>query len=213
MHATARYKPRSPLGLMLLGAAALLLAGSARATIINPDFSSGFDGWQAQRVDSFTLDVEDVTPEAPEFTIPGGGVAKLSNSFDYFEVALFQSFMLGADVVTVAMDYGWMITDSVDLVQLSLRNLATNDIADLFDLAGLDPTDPSGSGRLEVDISAFAGAQVELLGFVQDGDFDEQEMLSFGNIVFASAPVSVPAPASGLLVILGTLLVALRRGT
>jgi hypothetical protein len=204
MRATARYKPRSPLALMLLGAAALLLAGSARATIINPDFSSGFDGWQA------TLDFNPAAPSPPEFTLPaGGGLARLTTSVDFFDVALFQTFTMDADAGTLSMDFDWSITDPFDFVQISLRDIVTNMDFDLLVLGGFDPTQLTGAGRLEVDVSALAGRQVELLAFVQDFDFGD-DMLTFCNIAVASAPVTTPAPASLPLVALAMLLLGVR---
>lgn len=208
-----------PLRITLL----LLLAASAATARADPitsgDFGS-FAGWSGSIVDSFTLDLIPVDPatDPDHFTLIGGGFARLTNDFDFFEVALFQDFVLPDDTLTIAFDFAWLLTAgdpfSPDFVQAKLIDPVTRDfLIDLFPLS-LNTSAPSASGTIFEDISFLAGQTVSLEFILQDGDFNENDRFDIGNIVIETAVVDVAEPETILLFLTGLagLLIAGGRG-
>jgi hypothetical protein len=164
---------------------------------VNGDFtvSPDFVGWQGLIRNSATDDLEPVDPPAaPWFGIVGGGLARLANDADYYEVSLSQVFDLPADARTLAFDYRWLLTSgdpaAPDFVQALLWLADLSDFIDLFS-SSLDTSAATGSGTATTDISRFAGGAVLLEFLLQDGDIDEQDWFEIGRVALITAPVPV----------------------
>jgi hypothetical protein len=184
-------------------------AGPAGAgPLLNGAFTS-FDGWSAQIRDSLTDADSQVNPAAdPRFSLVGGGFAALGNDVDYYEVALFQDFDLLPSVTTLVFDYSWFLTAGdlqfPDFIQATLFLLDSFEFIDLFP-SSLDTSAARASGTAVTDVSAFAGKSVSIEFLIQDGDFDERDVLEIGNIAVAEAPLPPPAAlmALGLVPLIG----------
>ena len=197
----------APLGLLL---AQPLLA----APFQNGSFTS-FAGWQGVITDSSTFDevpVPDLDADS-HFTLSGSGFVQLSNDLDYFEVALFQAFDLDPAAKTLSFLFDWSLTaggPDPDLVQASLLDPTGALLIDLFP-ATLDTSASvplPGFSPAVSDVSAYAGQAVVLQFLLQDGDFDEQDWLSIGQITIDTG--IAPVPGTVALMTLGALM--LRRG-
>jgi len=176
------------------------------APLQNGNFSSGFTAWTAEITDSFSFAITAVDPVAdPHFDLVGG-LAKLANDFDFFEVALSQEIMLPADANEFSFDFDWTITcddplgtcagsfGSNDVVQASFL-VAGSPVLNLFP-ASIDPLQLTASGTATTDISSYAGQTVVLEFLLQDGDFNEADMFSVGNIGITVAPAVAPEPTT-----------------
>ncbi|HCS89755.1 MAG: PEP-CTERM sorting domain-containing protein [Thiohalocapsa sp. PB-PSB1] len=190
------------LGLLAMTGAPVTMAGLA-----NGDFGSGFAGWSGETEDTIS-DLISVAPGGPYFTLLGEGLAELATDptgVNTYAVELFQVFDLPGNATTLDFDWSWTLTnvstDPFDLAQAILTNTANT----LDSLLLLDATTLTGSGTSSVDISGFAGKNVELRFRVGDGGDDQSDSFSFGNIVVNQAP----APSTIALLGLGAL--GLRR--
>lgn len=189
----------------------LLLAASAATAHADPITSGqfgSFAGWSGSIVDSSTGDSLPVDPATdPHFNLIGGGFASLTNDFDFYEVVLFQDFILPDDTLTIAFDFAWLLTAGdpffPDFIQAKLIDPVTRAfLIDLFPLS-LDTSAPSASGSIFEDISFLAGQTVSLEFILQDGDFNEADRFDIGNILIATAAVEVAEPATILLFLAG----------
>ncbi|WP_200236594.1 hypothetical protein [Thiohalocapsa halophila] len=138
----------------------------------------------------------------PRFTLEGGGFARLSDDDNYSDIVLYQGLTLAASAVSLSFDYVWSLTAgdpaNPDFVQATLWLADFSDLIDLFP-AALDTSAATSAGTASTDISAFAGTDVLLEFFLQDGDGTRADWLQVGNISVAEAPL--PSPAA--LVLLG----------
>lgn len=184
--------------LSILSGYLILVAPQAVSTPLQNGGLSSFTGWDAFIYDGSYTAVDPMTD--PHFSLAPGG-AKLSNDFFYWEVALSQEFDLAADALSISFDYGWSITDSFDLVQAVLIDSASN-LYNLFP-AGTDFSLTSNSGTAITDISLLAGQAVTIEFLLQDGDWNEQDTFTVGNIQIETA--SVPEPGILLLLSIGLL--------
>lgn len=179
---------------------------STASTLQNSDFSS-FAGWSGEILNSSFLTWDPVNPATDShFSLLGGGFARLSNDFDYYGVRLFQEFDIPALATTLSFDYSWDKTHSWDLIQASLlTSFPFPD--DLLDLFGEPPDffDPlTKNGSVAADISALAGETVILEFILEDGDLNEADIFSIGNIQINV----IPEPGTFFLFGTGLLLLA-----
>ncbi len=174
------------LSVFVLGALSLVFSGSVFAGLMNADFSSGFDNWNGELVDTFgPLPVDPATEGDFYSIIPNG--ARLTTSDvnpDVFVVSLFQDFTVDS-----------IASGSTLELSLSVSAAADDAFAQLRDLDGILPTvDLLGGGTF--DITAWAGANATLEFSVSDVFFDFPDELEVSNIAFTEIPrADVPAPA------------------
>ncbi|MBD3584854.1 hypothetical protein HHX48_03775 [Salinimonas sp. HHU 13199] len=195
----------------LIWGAGLLLGLStqtASADLINTDFSSGFSGWRAEII-SFNYPSGMDSSEtgnifnqfSDNFSLSDNGVTLTTSSDamnDYWSVSMFQEVMLSEDIQTLSLNLQASVTDAAtDLFYVQLRDLSTNDAIDL-----------TAGGQF--DISLWAGQWVSLEFGVMDFDFIPADSITVSDISLSYA--SVPAPATGVLLMVGAL-AALRRKT
>lgn len=195
-------------GLIAICLMLCLPQGALALPLQNGDLSS-FTGWDGIIYDGADTFVDPMTD--PHFNLVPAGAA-LSNDFFFWEVALFQEFDLPSDVTTLSFDFAWSLTDpDFDFVQAALIDPITNTfLADLFP-ATVDFSLASNSGNAVTDVSSLAGQTVTIEFLLQDGDFNEQDIFTVGNIQIETA--SVPEPSTFLLLGIGTLglLLGVRR--
>ena len=200
----------SPL-LLAIGLAAGLASHAAQADLINTDFSAGFSGWEAEVTYYNYAENESFTQSGDVFGQYPGNFSVQSDSAslfttmdqdnDYWSVTMYQETQLSAlninDSLTFSLDVSASLTDTVsDFFFVQLRDLSTDDVIDM-----------SMGGSF--DISEWAGKMVSFEFGVIDNDFVLNDSLTVRNIDLTVA--SVPAPASGLLVALGFVVLARRK--
>lgn len=191
----------------------LLLAFSSfsQASILNPDFSQGFDHWQAQ--------VSQFDPAFNESSIQSGSIAGLFP----------ESFSLAGNSLTLSTSYqqdleNWSLVLFQDLqfdalasgqsLWLSLSVLSWLSSADDFyfaqlrDLATDDVLDLTTGGSF--DISSWTGRALTLEFGLQDNDFQLGDLLTISDLNLSIANNAVPNPATALLLLPALWL--LRRG-
>ncbi len=197
----------------LLSAAALCLGLTQSAAWAGP-FVNGafanFDGWTGAVLATATGASSTVDPPTgPQFTLIGGGFAKLANDDSYDQVSLFQSFDLDPSAQTLSFDYQWALTagdpQPSDFVQALLWLANFSDHIDLFPQPPFDTSAPTGAGTATTGIGAFAGQSVLLEFLLQDGDVVAQDWFAIGNIAITGAAVPLPPTLMLLLPGLGLL--------
>lgn len=187
-----------------------LLAGvvfSASAIALplqNGDFSSGFDNWKGELYDG-TASVELPADEpfgnhSGIYSTPGGGAATLTPDEVYWNVLLYQAFDVPTTVgmLTLSFSYEWVISDNVnDFVLAELNDLTGGSgTVSLFDSSSMP------SGTINIDITALAGEEAELLFLIEDTDDSRNDSLTIRNITITET-MSVPAPPTLLLLFAG----------
>lgn len=181
---------------------------AASADMINTDFSSGFSGWRAEVISfnySSGMDSSETgnifSQFEDNFSLSDNGVTLTTSSDtmnDYWSVSMFQEVILSEDIQTLSLNLQTSLSDTAtDLFYVQLRDLSTNDAIDL-----------TAGGQF--DISGWAGQWVSLEFGVMDFDFIPADSISVSDISLSYA--TVPAPATGLLLMVGAL-AALRRKT
>lgn len=176
----------------------LMLCGTSPAIPLqNGDFSS-FTGWSGLIQDS-TNDVWDLAnPDTDShFALTGGGMAKLSNDYDYYGVALLQEFALPLDASTISFNFEWDKTHAWDMVQATLYDSTYSSWLDLFP-STTDFGQLTNSGTATTDILFLAGSTVTIEFLLQDGDYDEADWFKIGNINIT------PIPEPCTMMLLGT---------
>ncbi len=172
--------------------------GASAIPLQNGDLSS-FSGWSGSIYDGSSTIVDPATDS--HFSLVAGG-AELGNDFSFWEVALFQEFDLDSNATNISFDYEWSVTDSSqDFFQAILIDGAFN-LIDLFPI-GTDFSLNSNSGTAVTDVSSLAGQTVTIEFLLLDGDFDEGDIFTVGNIQIETA--SVPEPSTLLLLGIGIL--------
>lgn len=197
------------LGLLVMATAPFAIA----SPLENGDFTPDFTGWSGETTD-LANGVLAATPDTdPRFSLLGSGLAKLTTDpndpDNIYGVDLFQAFDLPSDVTTIEFDFGWEISDpGFDLAEVILTNTA--DTLDSLLLAeGLTAT--GAITPFAIDISSFAGKNVQLLFRVEDAGDDVADSITFGNIVINQPAASVPAPTTLALFGLGVAIAGWRR--
>lgn len=192
-----------------------LLATPAHANLINGSFSD-FAGWNGIIYDGADTSV-DIAAD-PHFNLVAGGI-ELSNDFFFWEVALFQTFIVPNNATLLSFDFSWSLTNAtnnalgLDFIQASIfqTNPPSGPAGPLVDLfpASTNFAQEQNSGSVSFDLSAFAGLEITLEFLVSDGDFDESDTFTLGNINIATSSTGggggnpIPAPATLLLMLLG----------
>ncbi len=75
--------------------------------MVNGDFAS-FDGWTGQLFDGGSSPLVDdalLHPDNRFGRTIGGGMAELANDATYYEVYLYQSFILPSNATTISFDF------------------------------------------------------------------------------------------------------------
>lgn len=190
----------------------LLTNQYASATLINSDFSSGFDNWQGEVVtynytdDNEIVSVGDIIDSFQVNFEASANSATIMTSFDddndYWSVMLFQDFT----VDNIAEDSS--LTLSLDVI-FDLTNMFDDyAFAELLDLDdNLTAIDLTSGG--DFDITAWSGANASIQFGVVDGDFDVFESLTVSNLNITETPAEVPEPSTLFIFLAG--LIALTR--
>ena len=186
-------------------------SGISQASILNPDFSQGFDHWQAQVSQFDPLSADSTTqtgaiaPLFPESFSLSGNSLTLSTAYqqdlENWSLVLFQDLQFDAlasgQSLWLSLSVLSWLSSADDFYFAQLRDLATDDVLDLT---------TGGS----FDISSWTGRALTLEFGLQDNDFQLGDMLTISDLNLNIANNSVPAPASALLLLPALWL--LRRG-
>ena len=177
-------------------------------TIANGGFSNGFTSWQGLIDDGVTASVDPAAD--PHFLLPTAGFAQVANDSTDYAVSLLQAFALpsaSAGALSLRFDFDWNKTSGLlDVVQALLLDAAGAPLLDLFP-SNVDTTLAANTGTAIMDVTAFAGRNVILAFRLEDGDYQERDTLSVGNIAVHTTPV--PLPASWALLLSGLALPAM----
>ncbi|MDU0356044.1 hypothetical protein RS130_21040 [Paraglaciecola aquimarina] len=178
----------------------LCIGLNANATLLNSDFSSGFDNWQAavtvyDGVDDISSS-GDLFSTYPDSYSTAADSATLTTNLDaaggeVWEVVMFQDFQLDSILMGSSL---WLSLDIlVDLTD-ALDDFAFAYLKDDMDIILKDLT-LGGS----FDVTAYAGDNVSIEFGVLDGDLVLGDTLTVSNIDITEvfAPITtVPAPAT-----------------
>jgi hypothetical protein len=183
----------------------------AQAGLLNPDFSQGYQHWQAtvswtdqQSGDSAT-DSGDLFGTYPAaFSLAGSSVTlttALQAQRELWSLLMYQDLQLDAvgagKALWLQFNLNALLSSSDDFYFAQLRDLDTNDVLDL-----------SAGGRF--NLTSWIGRNLTLEFGLQDNDFVLGDSLTLSQFQLESR--DVPAPASLLLLCAGLLLLP-RAGT
>ena len=183
-------------------------SGMAQASLLNADFSQGYQHWQAAVSSTDLQDGSSATESGDLFsTYPAafsqsGSSVTLSTALqaqrELWSLLMYQDLQLNTvgagKALWLQLDIQAVLSSTDDFYFAQLRDLDSNDVLDL-----------SAGGRF--DLTAWIGRNLTLEFGVQDNDFVLGDTLTFGQLQFDTQ--DVPAPASLLLVCSALLL--LRR--
>lgn len=184
-----------------------------QASILNPDFSQGFDHWQAQVSQFDPLSANSIShtgPIAPlfpqSFSLSGNSLTlstALQQDLENWSLVLFQDLQFDAlasgQSLWLSLNVlAWLTDGGVDDFYFAqLRDLASNDVLDL-----------TAGGSF--DISSWTGRALTLEFGLQDNDFQLGDRLAISDLQLRITNNTVPAPATALLLLPALWL--LRRG-
>ena len=188
-------------------------SGFSQASILNPDFSQGFEHWQAQ-VSQFdplsansTTQTGAIAPLFPQsFSLSGHNLTlttALQQDMENWSLVLFQDLQFDAlasgQSLWLSLNVlAWLSDGGVDDFYFAqLRDLASNDVLDL-----------TAGGSF--DISSWTGRALTLEFGLQDNDFQLGDRLEISDLQLRITNNAVPAPATALLLLPALWL--LRRG-
>lgn len=184
----------------------LLLAFSSwsQASILNPDFSQGFDSWQAQisQYDPATLTSSTQSGSLAgsfpaSFQLAGNSLTlktAVQQDLENWSLILFQDLqfetLLSGQSLWLSLNVMALLSSADDFYFAQLRDLATDDVLDL-----------TAGGSF--DLSSWTGRALTLEFGIQDNDFQLDDMLTISDLGLSVINHSVPAPASVLLLLPG----------
>ncbi|WP_158967234.1 hypothetical protein [Paraglaciecola sp. L3A3] len=189
---------------------------NANATLLNSDFSLGFDNWQAAvTVFDGTDDISssgDLFATYPDSytTVPDSAI--LTTNFDavfndVWEVVMFQDFQLDnilmGSSLWLSLDVLTDLTDPLSDFAFAYLKDDMNNILEDLTLGG------------SFDVTAYAGDDVSIEFGVLDGDLFLGDTLTVSNIKITEmlAPINpVPAPATLFLFVISLCLIKRSRG-
>lgn len=197
-----------------------LLSHAAAASLVNLDFSDGFNGWSGEVIvfDDFDLSETLFTGDAASgffttfadnYAISGDEVT-LSTFFDdntfldTFSVTLFQDFTFNlapdTDVFLDIMSTLSVTDPANDFVEIQIRNLDTFEVLDL-------------TGATSFLLNDWSGVNATLEFTIQNFDFFDDAISISGlafreESTFVSRPVSSPAV---FLLLIGVILLGVKR--
>jgi hypothetical protein len=197
---------------------------NANATLLNSDFSSGFDDWQAEveYIDGTSgldeIDDGNIIASFPDSFSSFGNSATLTTAFDgnngneLWSVLMYQDFMfdsiMAGSSLWLSLDVIFVLTDGGTFPVVGDPSTGFLDdfaFAQLVDDLGNVLLDLSTGGTF--DVTAWAGIDVALEFGVIDNDFLLGDALTVSNIVITEVKAAqVPSPATLFLYILGIVL-------
>lgn len=180
-------------------------SGMAQAGLLNPDFSQGFQHWQAavswtdQQSGSSATDSGELFGAYPAaFSLSGSNVTlttALQAQRELWSLLMYQDLQLDAvgagKALWLQFSLKALLSSSDDFYFAQLRDLDTNDVLDL-----------SAGGRF--NLSGWIGRNLTLEFGLQDNDFVLGDSLTLSQ--FQLETRDVPAPASLVLICAGLLL-------
>jgi hypothetical protein len=182
----------------------LLLGFSSisQASILNADFSQGFDHWQAQVSQFDPLSADSTTQTGPiaplfpeSFSLSDNRLTlttALQQDLENWSLVLFQDLQFDAlasgQSLWLSLNIMAWLSTSDDFYFAQLRDLSTNDVLDL-----------TAGGSF--DISSWIGRSLTLEFGLQDNDFQLGDMLEISDLNLSIANNTVPMPATILLLL------------
>lgn len=187
---------------------------SSQASILNPDFSQGFDNWQAQ-VSQFDPSTAESTSQSgyitalfPEsFSLQGDSLI-LSTAYqqdlENWSLLLFQDLQFDSlatgQSLWLSLDVLALLSSADDFYFAQLRDLTTDDVLDL-----------TAGGSFE--ISSWTGRALTLEFGLQDNDFQLGDSLTVSGLALNTFSNTVPSPATALLLLPALWLLRRSRAT
>lgn len=185
---------------------------NANATLLNSDFSSGFDNWLADveyfdGTDDIVVNGNIFASYTDNFSSSLGSAtlttAVDSNTgTDAWAIAMYQDFVLDTIMLGNSL---WLDLD----VLISLTHLDDFAFAQLHDYISGNTIDLTSGGPF--DVTAWAGNNVALEFGVADADYNLGDTLTVSNISFTEVAAPNPVPAPPTLLLLGLGLILLKR--
>jgi len=187
-------------------------SGMAQASLLNPDFSQGYQHWQAAvswtdgQTGASGNDSGDIFSQYPDSFSHSGGTAFITTALqqqrEIWSLLMFQDLQLNAvgagKALYLQLQLQASLSSTDDFYFAQLRDLDSNDALDL-----------SSGGR--IDVTAWIGRNLTLEFGLQDNDFVLGDRLQLSGLALEVA--EVPAPATALLLAAGLLLLRRRSRT
>lgn len=187
----------------------VLSASAIALPLQNGDFSNGangFENWEGTLTDTNIVETNaDFGAHTAFYSTNGAGAATLTPDETYWSVLLYQIFDVPttAGILTLSFSYDWTISSSTDdFVLGELEDQAQNNPLSTLSLLDSYTSMPT-SGAINLDITAFAGREVNLLFLIEDGNDPTNDKLIISNIAITETVVSVPAPPALALLFAG----------
>ncbi len=195
--------------LKILGTSLLALSASSQASLLNSDFSNNLQGWSTQYdyVDTngivqtgndphsqiYQTSIQQVSLNTL-FTDPGNEVfnVSLSQVFSLEPIMAGEQWWFNADVNTV------LSNDQQDFVIAGLFNLTNGEDIQLAELN-------------RIDLTAWAGHDIELFFNLTDGDFMPEDSVTISNLSIERVAVVSEPGLLALFAATGLMLVRRRK--